>query len=80
MADDVRDFRRGSSIYGVVFWDFVDRACMLQKSVVSRASGRRALGNCKQRRSPLTPKLAIAAVAIKIKRARLCKDFTKISL
>ena len=79
MADEVRDSRRGSSIYGEMFWDFVDRACILQKSVVSRASVLRVLGNCKQRRSPLTPKLAIAAFAINVKRARLCKDFTKMS-
>ncbi len=46
MADDVRDSRRGSSIYGVVFWDFVDRACILQKSVVSRASVLRVLCKC----------------------------------
>lgn len=46
MADEVRDSRRGSSIYGVVFWEFVDRACILQKSVGSRASVLRVLCKC----------------------------------
>lgn len=79
MADDARDSRRGSFIHGVVFGDFVDRALYLAK--VRSFAGFCAAGTLQVLRSrgPLTQKLAIAAVAINVKGAKLCKYIAKTS-
>ncbi|WP_293347763.1 MULTISPECIES: hypothetical protein [unclassified Microcoleus] len=60
----------------MMFWER-DRAYILQQSVISRNA--EVTGHLLASSSRLTQQLAIVALAINVKRARLCKDFTKIS-